>query len=135
MTALLSTGPFTLQRQTARTLPPAAKGHSWPKGELVKYAVFLDFFKNNSSVKLEEWSCEWSFFRRLSIFLQSKNPNQCRIFHKQMLAQHASLDQLISALRSDIEQFEEWTANYYPALLNLSRCLAREHPVNPQMQL
>lgn len=128
MTALLSTGPFTLQRQTAKSLPPAAKGHSWPKGDLVKYAVFLDFFTNNPSVKLEEWSCQWSFFRRLSVFLQTKNPNQCRIFHKQMLAQHASLPRLLAALRSDIDQFEQWTADYYPVLLNLTRALARERP-------
>jgi len=88
MTALLSPGPFSFTNSLHRRNHSEAKGFQWAKHDFIRYAVFLNFFKS----EYPDWSVtdngKWPFFRNLSIFLQSKNPNQCRIFHKKMMVNY-----------------------------------------------
>lgn len=109
----------------AKTEYPA-KGLQWPKQDLIKYAVFVVFHVKLQDVNEELDFNSWSFFRKLSIFVQSKNPNQCRIHHKKMMIHHSSIDSLSSHLRSTIHKFEEWFSFYEAALTNLRTCLLRE---------
>lgn len=50
----------------------------------------------------------WSFFRRLSLFMQTKNANQCRIYHQRLAKEHPSAVALLASLKEGIEQFQEW---------------------------
>ena len=78
-------GPFYIIGLPQSKHENTDKGNLWPKQDLIKYAVYLKFTQNVKP-NLTEADCNsWPFFRKLSIFIQSKNPNQCRIFHKKMM--------------------------------------------------
>jgi hypothetical protein len=124
MTSKLQTGPFQFVCQNDQVGETASKAHQWPKQDLIKYAAFLNFSKDGISTQEEALS--WSFLRKMSLFIQTKNPNQCRIFHKKMMETHATLDLLTSDLRRKIERFEEWYESYLPSLKNVKHCLQRE---------
>jgi hypothetical protein len=62
----------------------------------------------------------------MSIFVQTKNPNQCRIFHKKMMESKTSTTELVANLKEKIEKFDEWFTIYEPQLRNLKHCLQRE---------
>jgi hypothetical protein len=106
MTSKLQSGPFQFVCQVDQIGEATSKGHQWPKQDLIKYAAFLNFSKNEISTQEEALS--WSFLRKMSLFVQTKNPNQCRIFHKKMMETHITLDLLVTSLRTKIERFEEW---------------------------
>jgi hypothetical protein len=93
MAHLISTGPFLLTPTQHSVDPSKRRGGSWSKQDLLKYAVFLHYF--HSRRLLLRISNKWSFFRYLSIFLQTKNPNQCRILHLAMLQRHQSIEFII----------------------------------------
>lgn len=124
MTSNIQTGPFKFICQIDQLSEAPSKGHQWPKQDLIKYAVFLNFTKDDISTQEEAFS--WSFLRKMSLFVQTKNPNQCRIFHKKMMENHLTLNQLITALRTKIDKFEEWYEVYEPSLKNVKHCLHRE---------
>lgn len=124
MTSNLQAGPFKFICQNDQNSEAPSKGHQWPKQDFIKYAVFLNFSKNDISTQQEASS--WSFLRKMSLFVQTKNPNQCRIFHKKMMESHPTLDLLICDLRTKIDKFEEWYEVYEPSLKNVKHCLQRE---------
>ena len=84
----IATGPFQIINSDNSKPENNAKGHQWPKQELIKYAVYLAFSAESHSLELDIGLNFWPFFRKLSIFVQTKNPNQCRIFHKKMMTDH-----------------------------------------------
>lgn len=98
-------GPFQITSLFQPKYENTTKGSQWPKQDLIKYAVYLKFTQNVKH-NLTETDCNsWSFFRKLSIFIQSKNPNQCRIFHKKMMSDHSSVASLLSELKESIHKF------------------------------
>lgn len=89
-------GPFQIINSDHSKLENTAKGHQWPKQELIKYAAYLSFSAKPKNGEPSIDYNSWPFFRKLSMFVQSKNPNQCRIFHKKMMADHSSVHSLIA---------------------------------------
>jgi len=55
--------------------------------------------------EIKEDTNDWKFCNRLSLFVQTKNANQCRIFHKKMLDEHGTMNRLLTHLRSHIDRF------------------------------
>ena len=98
-------GPFQIINSSAVKQDSPSKGLQWPKQDLIKYAVYLAFEQKLRDMGSGADLNSWPFFRKLSIFIQSKNPNQCRIFHKKMMGDHPSIDSLITQLQSDISKF------------------------------
>lgn len=87
MTTLNSTGPFTLNPPQTHPNTPTLKPDTWTRNDLLKYAIFVYYFHSKRLLGSLSGS-KWSFFRSLSIFIQRKNPNQCRILHLAMLKKH-----------------------------------------------
>ena len=102
---VLSPGPFEIINPHSQKMLLPARGQQWPKQELIKYAVFLTHHNNIHSMPEEEHFQSWSFFRQLSLFVQSRNPNQCRIFHKKMMNDHLTINSLICQLKTTIPKF------------------------------
>lgn len=101
----ITAGPFQFTNPLSSKQENNAKGHQWPKQELIKYAVYLKFSLNTKENRIEIDFNSWPFFRKLSIFIQSKNPNQCRIFHKKMMSDHPSIESLLCELKTSIHKF------------------------------
>ena len=101
---VLSPGPFEIINPLSQKMQLPARGHQWPKQELIKYAVFMAYH-NIHNMPEEDHFQSWSFFRKLSLFVQSKNPNQCRIFHKKMMNDHLTINSLICQLKTTIHKF------------------------------
>lgn len=104
--------------------PSTVKIPLWPRHELIKYAVFLNF--SQIEMQNDDEAFSWSFLRKMSLFVQTRNPNQCRIFHKKMMEEHGGLTFLIADIRGKIDKFEEWIDHYEPSLRNMKQCLHRE---------
>lgn len=102
---IVGAGPFQIIDSNLAKQDNPPKGLQWPTQELIKYGVFLAFFSAARNACLEMDFNSWPFFRRLSIFIQTKNPNQCRIFHKKMMAEHSSTGDLIAGLKTTIHKF------------------------------
>lgn len=86
----ISTGPFTFTALHQTGNHGKHRAPRWAKKDLLKYAVFLHYVFLNQILPLIS-GCKWSFFRCLSLFLQNKNPNQCRILHLDMLQTYGSI--------------------------------------------
>lgn len=124
--SFIMNGPFHIVNfDCSKPLDPI-KGPQWPKQDFIKYAVYLNFTAKTKNAESQTDLNSWPFFRKLSIFLQTKNPNQCRIFHKKMIAEYSSIHALISELKSTIPRFEDWEQHYEQPLVNLQTCLNRE---------
>lgn len=102
---LISPGPFNFLPAAALKVEESTRGLQWPKQDLIKYAVFMTFHLNIQDKVDEVDFKSWSFYRKLSMFVQSKNPNQCRIHHKKMMKDHPSINSLVSHLRGSIQKF------------------------------
>ena len=61
----------------------------------------------------------WSFWRKMAIFVQTKNPNQCRIYQKKLSHEHGQPDAIISWLRTSIKDFQKKYDHYGDVLANL----------------
>ena len=102
---LISTRPFEIMSQSSAKRETTAKGLQWPKQDLIKYAVFLAFHLKIQATEEENELFSWSFFNRLAMFVQVKNPNQCRIHHKKMMKDHCSINSLMTHLKTSIPKF------------------------------
>ena len=102
---VISPGPFEITNSLGAKMPVPARGHNWPKQEIIKYAVFLTYHNNLMQIYEQDYFQSWTFFRRLSLFVQTKNPNQCRIHHKKMMSDHLSINSLICQLKATISKF------------------------------
>jgi len=102
---IITSGPFQITNTLGSKQENNIKGHQWPKQELIKYAVYLKFSLNAKENGSEVDFNSWPFFRKLSLFIQSKNPNQCRILHKKMMSDHSSIDSLLTNLKTTIQKF------------------------------
>jgi hypothetical protein len=65
----------------------------WNSGEKLRYAIIVFYFfqEGHRGAEGKDKERKWEFFRLLSMFVQSKNPNQCRIFHKRVVENYGSL--------------------------------------------
>lgn len=61
-----------------------SKQCNWKPEEQIRFAIFVDLFEENYRICVEK-SNNWKFWRILALFVQSKNPNQCRIYHKRLI--------------------------------------------------
>lgn len=68
----------------------------------------------------------WNFWRKAALFVQTKNPNQCRIYHKKLIYQHANVDSIVSNFQTNIKQYQSWKQYYSDKIINLCHCLFKE---------
>ena len=102
---VISTRPFQIT-PSVNTIPQSSQRKQlWSKQDNIKYAVYLNFHFNQPNISSEYELKSSNFYRQLSIFVQTKNPNQCRIYHKKMIEQHTSINSLLSQLKADIPKF------------------------------
>ena len=84
-------GPFTFEK--TRNLEREVRGHRvrWNSGEMLRYAILVFYFFRKGVLRAQAEQRKWELYRLLSMFVQSKNPNQCRIFHKRVVENYGSL--------------------------------------------
>lgn len=100
MTTNIQSGPFKFISKIENGAENTPKSIHWPKQDFIKYVSFLNFHK--AELDMDEKSNSWSFLRKMSIFVQTKNPNQCRIFHKKMMESYESLTELVANLKNKV---------------------------------
>jgi len=44
----------------------------------------------------------WGLCRLLSLFIGTRNPNQCRLYHKQMLNKFQGVGQMLRVIQSEL---------------------------------
>ena len=122
MTSML---PFEIETTMKGQMPEEARPCSWKPEEQIKFAVFVDFFEEGYRI-CGERKQNWKIWRAMAVFIQSKNPNQCRIFHKKPFNSHHSISSILSFFRYNIKQYEYWKLHYYCYLCNTFQALRRE---------
>ena len=95
MTEAISIGPFSFIDSNSTVKQVKRKDVAWGRKDMLKYAIFLNYAALCELIPQENDN-KWSFFCSLSIFLQNKNPNQCRILHLTMLKTHKSIENILS---------------------------------------
>lgn len=75
----------------------------WKVKEKIKYIVFI-YFTADTIAKTVGKDL-WAVFKVMSSFVETKNANQCRIFHKKMMKQFNDISQLLNKTREEVPQF------------------------------
>jgi hypothetical protein len=86
-------GPFVFSPCGLQARSLESQCIRWTSRELLRYAVLVFYFFERE-LRGEPEEKQWDFYRLLSMFVQSKNPNQCRIFHKKVVENHGNLENL-----------------------------------------
>jgi len=61
----------------------------------------------------------WGLCRLLSLFIGTRNPNQCRLYHKQMLNKFQGVGQMLRVIQSELPYFKQLVTNYADDLSNI----------------
>lgn len=73
----------------------------WNPKELLNYLAFLEVTFNE-----EYEQSDWAYYKKMSSFIGTRNPNQCRIKHIKMLKIHQSNLSILKAHKNQIANSE-----------------------------
>jgi hypothetical protein len=91
---------FLLKKVAGCTRVATRNESSWKLEERLKYLAFMEYYCILVE-KMEEKEL-WGLCRLLSVFIPTRNANQCRIYHKQMLSKFQGVSQMLRIIQSEL---------------------------------
>lgn len=104
--------PFEIHNLVNMPISQRHKSSIWKPEERTKFAVFVDLFAEEFRTYPKHSNLPWALWRKMAIFLQTKNPNQCRIYYNKLTASFGSLPSITSYITQDIHNYPELRQRY-----------------------
>lgn len=99
-------GPFLISDFEGSFLQKHRAGLTWKSKEHVHYVIFLHRFLPLFQKPPQNTKDQWVLFKMMAEFLKTRNPNQCRMHHKQLISQAGSAEAIVRLSRPAIKGYK-----------------------------